>query len=109
MPLVERLLGLEEPKIPIHAFQAVVSEWAKGKLTAAQAQTALTWNSGAPLDQASIDETLALVNTIPAGTTTAQQAARALRLIEIDQVLLLADTLTPPYDTAASVRARLGL
>ncbi len=113
MPLIERLMGIDEevngPKIPVHAFQAISSEWARGRITADQANTAVIHNSGQGLSAAERAEAQALVSTVPGGSTTAQQVQRALRQIEIDQVLLLADNQTPPYDTAAAVRARLGL
>ncbi len=113
MPLIERLMGLDEEtngkKIAVHAFQAIASEWARGRLTADQANAAIIHNCGQGLDAAERAEAQAIVGTVPGGSTTAQQVARAIRQIEIDQILLLADSLTPPYDTAAAVRARLGI
>lgn len=109
MALIERLMGLEEPKIPIHQFQSLCAEWARGNITGAQAQAAITALTGTPLDGAAQTEAAALVATVPTGVTTDNKADRALRLQIIDQVLLIADSRIPPYDTAAAVRARLGI
>jgi formyltetrahydrofolate hydrolase len=88
--LIERLMGLEEPKIPVHQFQATIAEWARGSITGAQAQVILSARGGQVLSSAEV-------------------AARAMRLIEIDQVFLLAEYGVTPYNTAAAVRARLGI
>jgi hypothetical protein len=111
MGLYERLLGIDPvgTKIPIHTFQAMVSQWAKGGLTLAQARQAVVIVSGVALTSAEEAEVQTLVNSVPTGNTTANQAARALRMMEIDQVLLLADNHIPPYDTPAGIRARLGV
>lgn len=110
MALIERLMGIE-PKIHVHQFQAILGEWARGAITGAQAQTACAYNSkgGPVLDAAAIAEVQAIYNTVPQGTTSALKADRALRLVEIDHILLLADNLTPPYNTPAAVRTRLGI
>jgi hypothetical protein len=110
--LYERLMGIhaDRPKIPVHQFQAIAAEWAKGQITSVQAQTAIaTVSRGVGLDATEQLEAQDLVATVPTGGTTANQAARALRLLEIDEVLLLADRGTPPYDTAQAVRTRLGV
>lgn len=110
MPLIERLMGLETPKVPVHLFQSVMAEWARGNMTGAQANSCIAAASGGvPLDSAATAEAQALVNTVPVGTTTANKADRALRLQEIDQILLIADTRSAPYNTAAAVRTRLGI
>lgn len=111
MGLYERLLGVDpdRPKIPIHSFQAITAQWAKGGMTVAQARAGITLVSGMPLTAAEEAEVQTLVNSVPTGGTTAQQAARALRMAEIDQVLLLADAAVPPFDTVAGIRARLGI
>jgi hypothetical protein len=116
MALIERLMGLEEPRIPIHQFQAIAAEWARGNMTGAQAQDAIATCSQrfpgdplAPLDSAAVAEAQALVNTVPTGSTTENKADRAIRWFVIDQVLLIASQATPPYDTAAAVRTRLGI
>jgi hypothetical protein len=111
MGLYERLLGIDaaNPKIPIHAFQGIVSQWAKGGMTVAQARAGIERVSGAPLTAAEETEAQTLVSSVPTGGTTAQQAARALRMLEIDQVLLCADAGVAPFDTAAGIKARLGV
>lgn len=111
MALYRRLLGEDpdNPKIPIHAFQAIVAMWARGKMTAAQARAGIAQVSGAPLTSSEEAEVQTLVNTVPTGTTTAQQAARALRLIEIDEVLLIVDSHVPPFDTEAGIKTALGV
>lgn len=111
MGLYLRLLGIDSvnPKIPIHAFQAVAALWAKGSMTGAQAQAGIEKTSGAPLTSAEIAEVQALVNSVPVGTTTAMQVARALRLLHIDQCLLAADMLIAPMDTEAGLKAALGV
>lgn len=111
MGLYERLLGIdqENPKIPIHTFQAIVAQWAKGGMTLAQARAGVTLVSGSPLTAAEEAEVQTLVNSVPAGSTTAIQAARALRMVEIDQVLLLADAGVAPFDTATGIKNRLGV
>lgn len=109
MGLYERILRLEEPKLPVHAFQAVAAEWARGQITGAQANTILEALTGAPLDATAQAEATALVNTVPTGATATNKADRALRLHEIDQILLLADAQAPGYDTVAALKTRLGV
>ncbi|OFZ67364.1 MAG: hypothetical protein A2V79_09135 [Betaproteobacteria bacterium RBG_16_56_24] len=109
MALIERLMGIE-PKIQVHAFQSILAEWARGNFTNQQAQDAISFIAhGIPLDAAAITEAQALVATVPTGSTTDNKASRALKLQEIDQVLLLVDAQCPPYDVAATVRTRLGI
>ena len=115
MGLYERLMGVEDPRIPVHQFQAAAAEWARGSITGAQANTLIA-ATGAPLTGPEQTEAQALVNTVTSipitGSATAQadgRARRALRMFEIDQVLMLAELRTAPYDTAAAVRTRLGV
>ena len=53
------------------------------------------------------------VTSIPITGTAVQiadgRARRALRIQEIDQVLLLADALVPGYSTPTEVKAKLGV
>lgn len=113
MGLYLRLMNADPvgTRIPVHQFQALVALWAKGKITAQQAQAGMTIISGEPLTPAEVTEVQALVATVPTGATTANQAARALRLIEIDQILLAVshDPKIPPLDTEAGVKAALGV
>lgn len=39
MALYDRLMGFQEPKIPVHQFMAEAGEFQRGKVTSAQAQT----------------------------------------------------------------------
>jgi hypothetical protein len=109
--LYERLMGTHPTrhKIPVHQFQALAAEWAKGQITGAQALSGIEQASGMPLDATEQQEAQDLIATVPTGSTAAIKADRALRLIEIDQVLLIADAQTPPYNTSAAVRTRLGV
>lgn len=109
MGLYERILRLEEPRLPVHAFQSVAAEWARGRITGTEANAIIGALTGAPLDATAQQEAVALVNTVPTGSTTANKADRALRLNEIDQVLLLADAKAPGYDTVAALKTRLGV
>lgn len=107
--LYERLMGVHptRPKIPIHQFQACTAEWQRGQLTGAQANTVIESVSGMGLDATEQTEVQDLVTTVPTGATAANKADRALRLIEIDQVLLLCESGT--YTDPAAVRTRLGV
>jgi len=109
MALIERLIGGTENKIPVHQFQAIAAEWARGKITSQQAQAAVAICSGGGLTPEEVTEALALIATVPTGTTDADKIARVLRLQEIDQVLLMVDAGLPPYDDPAAVRTRLGI
>ena len=111
MALYDRLLGIDlsNPRIPVHQFQAVVAEWARGQITAVQARAAIAAASGAPLTAGEETEVQTLVSTVPVGTTTANKADRALRLLEIDQVLLMVNSGLAPYTTAAAIKTRLGV
>ena len=109
MGLYERLLNQESPRIPVHAFQAVAAEWARSELTGAQANAVIEALTGAPLDPTAQAEAQALVAAVPTGSTATNKADRALRIHEIDQILLLADAQAPGYDTAAALKTRLGV
>lgn len=110
MALVERLMGLTPtvngPRIPVHEFQALAAQWSKGNITGAQAQTAVTFVSGQGLNAAEQTEAQAIVNTI---TSLPAAVDRFARMQNVDQVLLLASSQCPPFDTAAAVRAALGI
>lgn len=93
MGLYEKILGLETPQVPVHAFQAAVNEVRAGKLTANQVRTAFG------LTVAERDEAAALVALVTAGTLTAK---------EVDDVLLLANS-GLFYNTVNTLKARLGV
>lgn len=111
MALYQRLLGIDavNPKIPIHQFQSIVGAQQRGQMTLAQARAGITQISGAPLTAGEETELNALIASVPTGGTTANQAARALRLLAIDQTLLLADSRVPPMDTEAGLKTALGV
>lgn len=119
MALYDRLMGLDldRPKIPIHVFQSVAAEWARGKLTGVEANAVITAVCGGTgLDAQEQADAQTLVNTvtsIPVNGSAAQiadgRARRALRAQEIDQVLLIAETRPPGYSTAAEVKTKLGV
>jgi len=116
MALYLRLLGTDpdNPKIPIHQFQAVAAEWARGRITGAQANTIIgiasrSVDEPAPLTAPEVVEAQTLVSSVPVGTTSAIKADRALRLLEIEQILNLADILAPGYDTEAALKTKLGV
>lgn len=122
MALYLRLLGNDpdNPKIPIHTFQACAAEWARGNITGAQANTAIglavSVDDPKPLTASEQVEAQTLVSTITSiaisGTAVQQadaRARRALRMFEIDQVLMLVDSKLPPYNTEAAIKARLGV
>jgi hypothetical protein len=106
MGLYERLLGVDadNPKIGLHGFAATMAEFARGRLTGAQAQAAVTVLSGAPLTASEVSEAQTLLNTISGSAT-----ARLARAKEIDDVLMLGENGVAQYDTAAELKARLGV
>ena len=114
MALYDRLIGVGVAnRIPIHAFQAVAAEWARGKITGAEANTIIEAVSGAPLDAGEQTDAAAVVALIAdiavTGTAVQQVDARARRAMvahEIDQVLLLAGL--PGYSDETELRAKLG-
>lgn len=104
MGLYERLMGVEENKIPVHQFQATLAEFGRGRLTGAQAQAVIAAISGAPLTPAEVTEAQALIATV-----TGSNTAKLARAAEIDHVLMLAERKAPGYSTPAEVKARLGV
>jgi len=89
---------------------ALIGEQQRGKITSAQANTAQQAISGGPaLNAAELTEVSTLIASVPTGTTTANQAARSLRLLEIEQILYLGDLLIAGYDTPTALKAKLGI
>lgn len=114
--LYERLLKIgDRPRIPVHQFQAVCAEWAQGKITGVEANNIIGFFSGGVgLDTGEIQEAQTLIDTvtvIPVTGTAVQiadgRARRALRILEIDRVLLLTGGVG--YDTPTALRAKLGV
>lgn len=110
MALYDRLIGLDdagqpvEGKIPVHQFQALMAEFARGIITGAEAQEAITFMTGTPLDPAGVTEVQQLIATV-----TGSAATRLARVKVIDDVLMLAEVQIPNYDRPADVKARLGV
>lgn len=103
MALVERLMGLEEPKIPVHDFFAAGHELVMGRLTVAQIKTALNMDASA---QTEFD---ALVALAPTGTAALAVAQKAQFVESLHSVFILAESGYAGYNTAANVRSKLGL
>jgi hypothetical protein len=105
MGLYERLIGVEgSVKLPLHAFQAVLAEYGRGRITGAQAQDVISAISGAPLSAGEIAEAQSLLATVT-GTTMAKLA----RITEIDHVLILGEHGAPGYATPEEIKTRLGV
>jgi len=103
MALVERLMGLEEPKIPVHDFFAASNEIIMGRLTAAEVKAFLN------LDQAAQDEFDAIASTAPVGATATALANKSLWVSSIHGIFVLAENGYPQYSTPAEVRSKLGI
>lgn len=103
MALVERLLGLEVPKIPVHDFFAAAHEIIMGRLTVAQVKTALAMDAAA---QAEFD---ALSATAPTGSAATALANKALWIHSMHAVFILAEGGYVGYATPAQVRTKLGI
>ena len=103
MALVERLMGLEEPKIPVHDFFAAAMEIIAGRLTTAQVKTALA------LDAAGQSEFDTLAATAPTGTSATALANKALWVHSMHSVFVLAEGGYAGYNTPANVRSKLGI
>jgi hypothetical protein len=103
MALVERLMGLEQPKIPVHDFFAAGHELVMGRLTVAQIKTALGMDAAA---QAEFDSLVALA---PSGTSALATAQKAQYVESLHSVFILAEGGYAGYNTAAGVRSKLGL
>lgn len=124
MALFDRLIGRDENlgpvdnRIPAHLFISVCGEWARGKITGAQASSIIQAQTGAPLtaqEQIDAQSVISLVTSISVSGATAAQAMgtaqRAMKLAEIEQVLYMADWRggAPGYQRPSEVRAKLGL
>jgi hypothetical protein len=104
MALVERLMGLQSPKIKVHKFFAAQSELDIGALTVAGIKSFLE------MDAATAAEYDSLIATAPTGGTTANQLSRARYVQRMHAVFILAEgSDIPGYSTPAEVRAKLGI
>lgn len=106
MPLYDRIIGAQEniAKIPVHGFQAVLAEFARGRINGTQAQSIIETLSGAPLTPEEVQEANTLL-----GSITGNATAKLARVTEIDHVLMLAEFQAPGYDTSSSIKTRLGV
>ena len=102
MALIERLMGLEEPPVSEHRMFALMSEYARGKITLVEAETQLEIVGDAP----SIAELTSIYAYVNAGANVGEKMDRAK---ELEYVFHLARWGMPKYATAALVRTRLGL
>ena len=111
MALYERLLKRDDAGnsvsggIPIHGFQAVMGERARGTLTTnIAARDCLNSFISPPLTPSEETEAITLLNTI-SGSTTAKLA----RAKEIDDVLMLGEHAAAGYSTPSAIKTRLGV
>lgn len=93
MALYERLMGLADPKLPVHQFYSMAHEVVRGKFTGAQAGAIFG------LDANELTEAQTLIGRVTGGQLTAE---------EVHQVLCLAE-MRLGYMTVAEVKARLGV
>lgn len=100
MGLYERLMGFEEPKLPVHQFMGAMQEIAMGNMTGAQGVAAF----GLSAAEATEAQTLQGVVSAPA---TAD--GKKLRAVEYERVLMLAEQRIAPFNTVALVKTRLGV
>lgn len=103
MALVDRLMGLEEPHIPVHDFFAAQSEVAAGRLTVANVKTFLQMDAAA---SAEYDSLIALA---PTGNTTAARLGRLDYINQMHAVFILSEKRYPQYSTPAEIRIKLGI
>lgn len=103
-------------KIPIHVLQAVMAEWARGKITGAQALDALEAAALPRLtaaEQTEAQNIVNLVTNIPitgsAAAVADGKASRSLKIKEIEDVFYLMEIRAPLYSTPTEVRAKLGI
>jgi NaMN:DMB phosphoribosyltransferase len=93
MGLYDRLVGTEDPKIPIHQFMSAAAENVRGEMTDLQVKNAFNLSAAEATEAATLKAQLA-------GTVSRQ---------ELHDVLLLAERGIEPYTTAAAVKTRLGV
>jgi hypothetical protein len=99
MGLYDRILGLEQPKIPVHAFGAALQERALGNVTTAQLVNAFALDATAQADLTT------LFATLPNNATTTQ---KFLRAIEVENVMILGES-GIAFTTVAAIKDRLGV
>ena len=95
MGLYERLLRLEEPRIPVHAFMAALAERKRGRVTANQIISVFGLDPTATTEAAALNARFDDVVSPLTGT-------------EVHDVLLLADA-GLAYTTPTALKNRLGV
>jgi hypothetical protein len=103
MALVERLMALETPKIPVHHFFSANAERIGGALTREQVIAMFS------MDAASTTEYDAMAALAPVGTNATALAQKALWIEKIHAILMLSEGRYSGYSTAAEVRTKIGL
>jgi len=103
MALIERLMALEDPRIPVHTFFAANHERIEGRVTRAEVITMFS------MDLATTIEYDALAALAPTGTQALDVAKKAMFINRIHAVLLLMDWRAAGYSTPTEVRLKLGL
>lgn len=103
MGLYERLAGLEQPKIAVHTFMSAMQEYMLGNMTGAQAATAFG------LSAAEQTEALALRDRLLLESAQNANLARRLKALEFENVLILLEAQTAPFNTVSAVKTRLGV
>jgi len=103
MALIERLMALEEPRIPVHTFFAANHERIEGRVTRAEVIAMFA------MDGAATTEYDALAALAPTGTQALDIARKAMFINKIHAVFMLADWRAAGYATPAQVRLKLGL
>jgi hypothetical protein len=98
MSLVERLMGLEDPKISVHEFAASCFEIVFGPRTVQQTKTYYKMDAAA---QAEFDSLMSTVK----GT----DMKRFRTIFMFEQVFILAEHGAPLYSTPSKIRIRLNI
>lgn len=103
MALIERIMALEEPRIPVHYFFAANQEAIEGNVTVAQVKAAFAMDSAAATEYDSI------VALAPSGGSALAVAQKSLYVSRVHAVFMLAEGRFTGYDTPAAVRTKLGI
>lgn len=94
MGLWERLLNVEQPRLPSHQFSSAMAEVARGQLTKNQVVNGLNLSAG------EATELNALASRFTGGFLTRQ---------EFEDVVLLAQYGVPSYQSVAAIKSRFGV
>jgi len=94
MGLYSRLIGIEDPKIPIHVFRALVNEWKRGKLARAQVIDNL---SIAASEEVELDAIKAAMDQLVDPTTTD----------ELFDALVCGERGIKPYNSETAIKQRI--